>query len=196
MEEMIEELLRFARMGRQPLQTAATDLHAIFEQTVKALAPAIGSRNVQFRVADLGWAQVDATLITHVAENLLSNAVKYSRDRDPAIVEVGRLDPPQPGAAEIYFVRDNGAGFDMKNVHKLFGVFQRLHSARQFEGNGVGLAIVQRIIQRHGGHIWAEAQPEQGATFYFTLRADDAPLPARRAANEARTTVMSPRPQT
>ena len=195
MEEMIEELLRFSRMGRQPLQTAATELNALFRQCLLELEPAIATRNVQITVADLGWAQIDATLMKHVAENLLSNACKYTRGRDPAVIEIGRLEPTVPGGADAYFVRDNGAGFDMKYADKLFNVFQRLHSAKQFEGNGVGLAIVQRIIERHGGRIWAEANPDAGATFYFTLRADQSARSAPAVPGEMRPAVLSPRPQ-
>jgi signal transduction histidine kinase len=193
MEEMMEDLLRFSRMGRQPLQTAATDLRTLFAQCAKALDPSTAARNIRFVVADLGWAQVDATLLRHVAENLLSNAVKYTRGRDPAIVEIGRLQPERPGEPEVYFVRDNGAGFEMKHADRLFGVFQRLHPAKQFEGNGVGLAIVQRIIQRHGGRIWAEAKPGEGATFYFTLR-PGSPTPAVAGDMPAR--VIPAWPQT
>ena len=196
MEAMIDDLLRFSRMGRQPLQTAAVELDPIFEQCVKQLQATLGSRNVRFEVDDLGWAQVDATLIRHVAENLLGNAVKYTQDRDPAIVQVGKLEPERPGAAEVYFVRDNGAGFDMRYADRLFGVFQRLHSAQQFEGNGVGLAIVQRIIQRHGGRIWAEAEPQRGATFYFTLRPDRAAPAPEAASAVVRPAVTSASPQT
>jgi signal transduction histidine kinase len=196
MEDMIEELLRFSRMGRQPLQTAATELNALFRQCLQELEPAIATRNVLITVGDLGWAQIDAALVKHVADNLLSNAFKYTRGRDPAIVEIGRLEPAQPGAPDVYFVRDNGAGFDMKYAGKLFGVFQRLHSAKQFEGNGVGLAIVQRIIERHGGRIWAEAEPDHGATFYFTLRADNSARVTPAAAGELRPAVLSPRLET
>ena len=196
MEEMIEELLRFSRTGRQPLQTSATDLDALFDQCLKEMEPAVASRKVRFVQANLGWAQADANLLRHVAGNLLSNAVKYTRDRDPAIVEIGRIRPEHPGATDVYFVRDNGAGFDMKHANKLFGVFQRLHSTKQFEGNGVGLAIVQRIIERHGGRIWADAKPDQGATFYFTLRPDASAPATPTSAAEMQSSALSPWPQT
>ena len=195
MDEMIDELLRFSRMGRQPLRTAATELNTLFGRCIKELEPTIPSRNIRFVVADLGWAQVDATLIKHVAENLLSNAVKYTRDRDPAIVEVGRLESEHPDEPETFYVRDNGAGFEMKYADKLFGVFQRLHSTSQFDGNGVGLAIVHRIIERHGGRIWADAEPNQGATFYFTLRSGGHAPATHASPGEWHAKVMSPSPQ-
>src|SRR5262249_30195309 len=117
-------------------------------------------------VGDLPSAHGDASLLEQVLMNLLSNAFKFTRGRNPAVVEVESQ--TQDGEV-VYLVRDNGAGFDMKHADKLFGVFQRLHSTAQFEGTGVGLSIVQRIVQRHGGRIWAESAPGSGATFYFTL---------------------------
>src|SRR5690606_5809246 len=114
MEEMIDELLRFSRMGRQPLQTMMTDLDQFFAQCVKDIERTVSGRRIQFVLGDLGYAQVDPSLLKHVAENLLGNAVKYTRERDSAVVEVGRLAPEHAGAPDVYFVRDNGAGFDMK----------------------------------------------------------------------------------
>jgi signal transduction histidine kinase len=138
------------------------------------------------RIGSLGECEGDASLIEQVLVNLISNAFKFTRGRDPASIEIGRLQrgnegqrgnedqrsdggDQQRGEEQVYFVRDNGAGFDMKYAAKLFGVFQRLHSTSQFEGTGVGLSIVQRIIERHGGRIWAESAPDKGATFFFTL---------------------------
>jgi len=121
---------------------------------------------VEVRLGKLPACVGDAALLRQVWMNLLSNAVKYSRKRYCARIEIGAR---RDGAADIFFVRDNGTGFDMRFADKLFGVFQRLHRVEDYEGTGVGLAIVQRIILRHGGRVWAEAAPDQGATFSFTL---------------------------
>jgi light-regulated signal transduction histidine kinase (bacteriophytochrome) len=144
-------------------------------------------RRVEITVGDLPTCQADPALLKQVFVNLLSNALKFTRKRDPAVIEIGSTtisncklqiaDLPagssQPEICNlksaIYFVRDNGVGFDMRYAHKLFGVFQRLHSAREYDGTGVGLAIVQRIVHRHGGRVWAEGEVEKGATFYFTI---------------------------
>jgi light-regulated signal transduction histidine kinase (bacteriophytochrome) len=126
----------------------------------------IGNRTIEFQVADLGRAWIDPALMRRVYANLLSNAVKFTRNVDAPRVEVGMEE--QDGQI-VYFVKDNGAGFDMKYADKLFGVFQRLHHADEFEGTGVGLATAQRVILRHGGRIWANAALNSGATFYFTI---------------------------
>jgi light-regulated signal transduction histidine kinase (bacteriophytochrome) len=119
-------------------------------------------------VQKLPACQGDRSLLKQVWQNLISNALKYSRRREPAIIEIS-CTANANGGGLTYFVRDNGTGFDMAYSHKLFGVFQRLHRMEEFEGTGVGLAVVQRILHRHGGCAWAEAQPDKGATFYFTL---------------------------
>lgn len=129
------------------------------------IAPA-DERRTEVRVGDLPPCFGDPGLLRQVWLNLLSNAVKYSGKRASAVIEVGAAPTPD-GIA--YFVKDNGVGFDMRYAHKLFGVFQRLHRAEEFEGTGIGLALVQRIIHRHGGKVWAEAEPDKGATFWFTL---------------------------
>jgi light-regulated signal transduction histidine kinase (bacteriophytochrome) len=131
---------------------------------LEELMPA--ARRVDIEVGHLPPCDADPTLLYQVFENLISNAIKYTRDRDPAVVAVGSEDRD---GETVYFVKDNGAGFDMQYAHRLFGVFQRLHRTDEFDGTGVGLAIAHRIVARHGGSIWAEAAPGQGATFSFTL---------------------------
>jgi light-regulated signal transduction histidine kinase (bacteriophytochrome) len=129
-------------------------------------------RKIDLRIGTLPACESDPALLKQVWLNLLSNALKYTRRRELPVVEIGSFE--QKGIT-VYFVRDNGTGFDMRYASKLFGVFQRLHRAEDYEGTGVGLAIVQRIILRHGGRIWAEAAVDQGATFYFTLKAESNP---------------------
>lgn len=167
MGELIDDLLAFSRLSRQPINLREVDMAKLAQNVLEDLAPECEGRRVEFRTGALPGCWGDASLLRQVWVNLLSNAVKYTRGRDPAIVETGRENGA--GGENIYFVRDNGAGFEMKHVHKLFGVFQRLHLADEFEGTGVGLAIVQRIIHRHGGRVWAEAEKDKGATFRFTL---------------------------
>ena len=117
----------------------------------------------------LGTAAADPALLRQALTNLLGNAIKYTRGRTPAVVEVGCRSAGEPGSGPVYYVKDNGAGFDMRYAEKLFGVFERLHRADEYEGTGVGLAIVRRVIERHGGRVWADSKPGEGATFYFTL---------------------------
>jgi len=124
-------------------------------------------RVIEFKVGRLGVAQADPALLKQAVANLIANAIKFTSRSNPAIVEVGRR--TTPGEPDVYCVRDNGTGFDMKYYERLFGVFQRLHSAREYPGTGVGLAIVQRVVHSHGGRIWAQAAVNQGATFYFTI---------------------------
>ncbi len=166
MNQLIESLLNLSRIVRQPLVPRPVDLTALVCQVVKELRAEEPGRNMDIRVADLPGCMGDPAMLRQVFVNLLSNAMKFTRDRPVALIEVGFK---TEGASAIYFVRDNGAGFDMQYAGKLFGVFQRIHSSEKFAGTGVGLSIVQRIIQRHGGKIWAEAAVDKGATFYFTL---------------------------
>jgi PAS domain S-box-containing protein len=166
MGALIDDLLAFSRLSRQPLTKQSVNMEALVRDALQELNPECHGRRIQFLTGDLPGAQGDPSLLKQVWINLLSNAIKYSRHAEQARVEIGSLAGPRP---KVYFVRDNGAGFDMKYADKLFGVFQRLHRADQFEGTGIGLATVQRVIHRHGGRVWAEARLNQGATFYFTL---------------------------
>jgi light-regulated signal transduction histidine kinase (bacteriophytochrome) len=170
MGQLIDDLLAFARLGRAPLQTRPVQMTPLVQQMMDEMRSDTDGRKIDFAVGALGSAHVDPALFRHALSNLLSNAIKFTRGRDPAVVEIGRRDGNGAGEPVVYYVKDNGAGFDMKYYDKLFGVFQRLHSAEEFPGTGVGLAIVQRVIQRHGGRVWADAKPGEGATFYFTLQ--------------------------
>jgi signal transduction histidine kinase len=178
MEQLIDDLLVFARLGRQRLAVTPVQLGDLVKQTLDECRSTCEGRPITFTVGRLGTAQADPAMLKQVLANLLSNAIKFTRNRNPAAVEVGcRTEADRP---TVYFVRDNGAGFDMHHADKLFGVFQRLHSANEYEGTGVGLAIVQRVIERHGGQVWADSTPGEGATFYFTLGASpDGRAPGR-----------------
>jgi signal transduction histidine kinase len=166
MGQLVDELLNLSRIGRRDINIQVTGLDSLVEQVVGDLKMELNGRKVEWKISSLPFVECDPTLMRQVFVNLLSNAVKYSRPRDPAVIEVGSM--PGDGQSTI-FVRDNGVGFNMKYANKLFGVFQRLHRAEDFEGTGIGLATVQRIIQKHGGSIWVEAELDKGATFYFTL---------------------------
>ena len=176
MGRLIDDLLAFSRLGRIALRTQPVDMPALVQQVVEELTPDIGSRKIEFDVGALGSAIVDPSLFKQALSNLLGNAIKFTRDRNPAVVKIGRHCQGDVDDGTVYYVKDNGAGFDMKYYEKLFGVFQRLHSSTEFPGTGVGLAIVQRVINRHGGRIWADAKPGEGATFYFTLKRDSRTL--------------------
>jgi len=169
MGRLIDDLLTFARLSRQPVNRQPVHTADLVEQVVKDLQRDREGRAVQVAINDLPVCQADPALLKQVFANLLSNALKFTRTREEARIEVrSQTDDGEP----VYVVKDNGVGFDMQYVGKLFGVFQRLHRAEEYEGTGVGLAIVQRIIHRHGGRIWAEAEVDKGATFYFTLGGD------------------------
>ncbi len=165
MNRLIEDLLAFSKLGRKPIKKERINFGQLVRETVAELSPAYDGREIQFAVGDLGFTDGDAALLKQVFVNLIGNAIKFTKNRDPAKIEIGR----KPGAATVYFVKDNGAGFDPQYADKLFKMFQRLHGADQFEGTGIGLVTVQRIIERHGGRIWAEGKVDDGATFFFTL---------------------------
>lgn len=169
MGQLIDDLLAFAKLGCQPLRTRHVPLNELMNQIIDELRPDYDGRRIDFSVGELGIAEADPALLKQVLTNLLSNAIKFSRNKDVAVIEVGCNKTAEDHDGNLYYVRDNGAGFDMRYTDKLFGVFQRLHNADEYEGTGVGLAIVQRIINRHGGRIWAEAKQGEGAIFYFTL---------------------------
>lgn len=163
---LVDALLNFSHMGRAALVRIRFDSAALVGEVWRSLAPDIGERPVELRLGRLPSAFGDPTMLRQVFQNLLSNAVKYSRDRDPAVISVECRDTIE---GQVFSVADNGVGFDMAYAHKLFGVFQRLHRAEQFEGIGIGLANVKRIVERHGGRVWAEGVPGRGATFFFSL---------------------------
>jgi PAS domain S-box-containing protein len=169
MGRLVDDLLGFSRLGRQPVKKQPVDTDELVRGCLAEFRAQLDGRHVEFRVGDLPACQADPALLRQVWVNLLSNALKYTAKRDPAVIEIGCHDVPDGSGRHAYYVKDNGIGFDMRYVHKLFGVFQRLHRSEDYEGTGVGLAIVQRIVHRHGGTAWAEGQPDQGATFSFTL---------------------------
>jgi light-regulated signal transduction histidine kinase (bacteriophytochrome) len=166
MGQLIDDLLVFSRLGRQELKTTGIKMEEMAKAAFEELKPTIQKREVRFKVESLPTGYGDRSMIHQVFVNLLSNAVKFTRPKETAIIKV---EGKSEGDESIYSIKDNGVGFDMQYVNKLFGVFQRLHSSEEFEGTGVGLAIVQRIIHRHGGRVWAEGKVGEGATFYFTL---------------------------
>ncbi len=170
MSQLINDLLGFSRLGRQAVARKNVDLGRLCREVFEELAAERSGRRVELRVQPLPRAQGDPALLRIVFANLLSNAIKYTRPREAALIEVGASGPTAE-VAPVYHVRDNGVGFDLQHAGKLFDVFQRLHHAHEFEGTGVGLATARRIIERHGGRIWAEAVPGSGATFFFTLPA-------------------------
>ncbi|WP_243370146.1 ATP-binding protein [Microvirga solisilvae] len=163
---LVDNLLRFSQMGRTALKPRAVDTAELVEGVRRNLIMHVGDQKIEWSIGNLPPIVADPVLIRLVFENLLDNAVKYSRTRDTSHIEVGSY---RDNGDVVFFVRDNGVGFDMKYVDKLFGVFQRLHRIEDFEGTGIGLANVRRIVERHGGRSWAEGQPNKGATFYIAL---------------------------
>jgi light-regulated signal transduction histidine kinase (bacteriophytochrome) len=166
MAKLIDNLLKLSRLGRQEVVRREVDLNAMVGSVVAELTHSDDGGRVDWKLRRMQNAQCDTALIRQVFRNLLSNAVKFSRAQRPAVIEVGEVTQDQE---RVLFVRDNGVGFNMKYADNLFGVFQRLHRQDEFEGTGVGLAIVQRIVLKHGGRIWADAKIGEGATFFFTM---------------------------
>jgi PAS domain S-box-containing protein len=179
---MVDELLNLARVGRHALKVQNSNMNEIVEEVVSLLKPETEGRAVKWTIANLRSAECDPILIKQVFQNLIANALKFTRPREHAAIEISHH---QENGETVFFVRDNGVGFNMKYQDKLFGVFQRLHRAEDFEGTGIGLATVQRIIRKHGGRVWAEAELDKGATFYFTVRAEAAEVKNKTAASGA-----------
>jgi light-regulated signal transduction histidine kinase (bacteriophytochrome)/cbb3-type cytochrome oxidase subunit 3 len=179
MGQLVDDLLKMGQIGRQELACRPTDLNSLVGRVLQDLQQECEGRQIDWRIGELPSVDCDPGLMRQVFANLLSNSVKYTRPREKAVIEVGQV--TLEGAAAI-FIRDNGAGFDQQFAHKLFGVFQRLHSAEEFEGTGVGLAIVQRIVQKHGGRIWAEAEVDKGATFFIALAVSQGSVNATKSA--------------
>lgn len=167
MGAMVDEFLSFLRLTNATLQKQPIQVKPLVEQVAAALQKKLSPGQVEITIHPLPDCQADARQLEEVYERLLSNAIKFSQPRRPAQIEIGSLN--QAGET-CYFVRDNGVGFEMSHATKLFGIFQRLHHQTEFDGIGIGLATVQRIVNRHGGRVWAESAPDQGATFYFTLK--------------------------
>jgi len=170
MGELIDSLLVFSRMGRAEMLHTRVDLNPIVRQAQRDVMQADPGRSVAWAIAELPTVAGDPAMLQLVFTNLLSNALKYSRTQDNASIQVGSMNGS--GAEAVIYVKDNGVGFDMAYAGRLFGVFQRLHRAEEFEGTGIGLANVQRIVMRHGGRVWAESELGKGATFFVALPTD------------------------
>jgi light-regulated signal transduction histidine kinase (bacteriophytochrome) len=166
MGRLIDDLLAFSRVGRHELRLTSVDMNRMVQETIDELSPEIGERQVDWSVDNLPPASADPALIRQVWINLLNNAVKYTSQAPRAQIALGC---EESMTETVYSVQDNGIGFDMRYADRIFGVFQRLHHEDDFPGTGIGLAIVQRIIQRHGGRVWAESEVGRGSTFYFSL---------------------------
>jgi PAS domain S-box-containing protein len=170
MSAIIDDLLALSRIGRKKIELLEIDMGSLARATLNEIKVLTLDREVQFKINPLPSANGDEGMIRQVFFNLLSNAIKFTRPRDMAIIEVdGRSEERE----NIYYVKDNGVGFDMQHINKLFDAFQKVHNGEQFEGTGIGLAIVQRIINKHGGQVWAEGKVNEGATFYFSLPQKD-----------------------
>ncbi|MGA3086970.1 MAG: ATP-binding protein [Terriglobales bacterium] len=181
--QLLEDLLNLSKLGRQELHKQLCGWNSLIEEVLVKLEPGCKDREIEWRIAELPFIECDPALMKQVLFNLLGNALKFTRTRERAIIEIGQS---TIGAVPAIFIRDNGVGFSMKYVEKLFGLFQRLHREEDFEGTGVGLAIVQRIVHRHDGRVRAEAELNKGATFYLNVdpgKADSKQLIATDAAS-------------
>jgi PAS domain S-box-containing protein len=169
MGRLVDDLLAFSRLGRQPVVKRPVKMADLARQVFDDLQADREGRQVEFTVGDMPVCDADPGLMRQVFANLIGNALKFTRGQEVAAIEIGTSPKRAEDGEEVIYVRDNGVGFDMAYAHKLFGVFQRLHRAEDYEGTGVGLALVQRIVHRHGGRIWAEAEVDRGATFFIAL---------------------------
>ena len=176
MGNLVDDLLAFSRLGRQELRKQSVKTAELIRRALDELRAETNGRQVEFIIGDMPECQADPNLLKQVWINLLANAIKYTSKCEAARIEIGWK---KENGEQVFFVKDNGVGFDMKYVHKLFGIFQRLHRFEDYEGTGVGLAIIQRIVHRHSGRVWAEGQVDDGATFYFSLPFVEPEAPAQ-----------------
>ena len=168
---LIDDLLSFSRINMNEIKISAIDMHSLAINVYDELSTGPGKEKIDFRISEIDNTYGDTSMLKQIWVNLISNAIKYTSKISNPAIEIGSTSDE---TETVYYIKDNGAGFDMEYYDKLFGVFKRLHSTRQFEGNGVGLAIVHRIVQRHQGRVWAESEINKGATFYFALPAANA----------------------
>jgi two-component system, sensor histidine kinase and response regulator len=178
MSHLIDDMLRLAKVGRQGLRKTKLPLRSLVDEVLAELGAEIDKRRIEWRISVLPVLFCDHALMKQVLANLISNAVKYTRPREKAVIEIGQL---MMGGEAVVFVRDNGVGFDMHSADKLFAPFHRLHREDEFEGTGIGLATVQRIVEKHRGRIWAESQPGTGSTFFFTVSGENSTAAGKSA---------------
>jgi two-component system, sensor histidine kinase and response regulator len=188
MSALIDDLLMLARVSRQGLRFRQVSLPSLVAEVIREYERETADRSIEWRVSSLPYVTCDEGLLRQALINLCSNAVKYSRKRERPVVEIGQ---ENVGGDRAFFVRDNGVGFDMANADKLFMPFQRLHRDKEFEGTGIGLATVARIVQKHGGRIWAKSEPDAGATFYFTLATETSKAPSPRTQQAAKASATA-----
>jgi light-regulated signal transduction histidine kinase (bacteriophytochrome) len=166
MSDLIDDLLEFSRVGRAEMHAEEVDMRTLVEDVIEILRSDAGGRRVEVSIGELHSAMGDRTLLRQVWANIIGNAFKYTRPRDPAVIDIGSR---SEGGRVVYWVRDNGVGFDVQYADRVFHVFERLHRPDEFEGTGIGLANVARILGRHDGRCWAESEMDAGATFFFAL---------------------------